>query len=90
MELPDEVAALLTTPEGMEWARRAVLEAYEEMRPAQGEELQEMIEAVNEGLAAIEAGEKGYTPEEVDARMKAKFPFLKDRSSGSNLSEKAA
>ena len=33
MDLPDEVAALLATPEGMERAREAVLKAFPELTP---------------------------------------------------------
>ena len=56
-----------------------LLDSAEEIEPAEGEDLDELATAVNEGLAAIKAGEKGLTPEELDTRMKAKFPFLKDR-----------
>ena len=56
-----------------------LLDSAEEIEPAEGEDLDELTTAVNEGLAAIKAGEKGLTPEEMDTRMKAKFPFLKDR-----------
>lgn len=61
---------------------RSVMLQDEVIEPAEGQDLDELTEAVHEGLAAIVAGEKGLTVDEVDARMKAKFPFLKDRKAG--------
>ena len=54
---------------------------FVQSEPVEGEDIDELTEAVHEGLAAIVAGEKGLTIDEVDARMKVKFPFLKDRKS---------
>jgi hypothetical protein len=65
-----------------------------EIEPAEGEDLEELIADVNEGLDAIKAGEKGLTPEELDVRLKAKFPFLRSRTdqqeSTARLQERAA
>jgi predicted transcriptional regulator len=77
IELPDEIAAHLATPEGVKWARKAVMDAYEELQSTEGAERDELIATVNAGIASIEAGERGYTPEEQDALMLEKFPFLK-------------
>ena len=85
LEIPEDLAprfAAIPESERPNFALaviRSVVLPDEMIEPAEGEGLDELTEAVNEELAAIAAGEKGLTMDEVDARMKAKFPFLRER-----------
>jgi predicted transcriptional regulator len=72
---PETARRVAEDPEALRRAGELVDAAFGVVQ-AEGEDLDDLKEAISEGLAALKAGEKGHTPDEVDARMKAKFPFL--------------
>lgn len=85
LEIPEDLAprfAAMPESERPNFALAAIRTVVhqEEIEPAEGEDLDELIAAVNEGLDAIKAGEKGLTPEELDVRLKTKFPFLRSHT----------
>lgn len=87
IDLLEEVPAIFTqqlaTPEGMARARAAILaafpELFEEIEEAKGTDLSELITALGESENEIANG-RTMTCEEQDARLSAKFPWLKTQA----------
>jgi hypothetical protein len=82
-DVPETFTRQLATPEGMARARAAILaafpELFEEIEEAKGTDLSELITALGESEKDIANG-RTMTCEEQDARLSAKFPWLKTQA----------
>ena len=82
-EVPEIFTQQLATPEGMARVRAAILaafpELFEEIEEAKGADLSELITALGESENDIANG-RTMTWEEQDARLSAKFPWLKTQA----------
>ncbi len=94
LEIPEDLApSLEAMPESQRHnfalaAMRNELLHWEELEPAEGEDLDELIAAIKESQEDIAAG-RDMTCEEQDARLEAKFPWLKTKSQSKRHSSEA-
>ena len=85
IDVSEEIAAAIqASPDGMERARHLLESEFgDEMYvdPAEGEDREDLIAKVN---AALADPDPGVSPEEADARLEERLPWLKVRRETTN------